>query len=473
MALQPPRAGSLWVDLCDYFRLDFRRELRGWARVLRYYGVFFPLLMTALVVAVVHADPWPPGKAYLATGQKGSSYFELSQKFAAFFAQHGIELELVETQGLSDGLSGLVSTDSRVNASFMTGGVATPGQYPHMVSLGSLKYSPVWLFYRGSAPRPATALRELLERRIAIGVPGTYSRALLMRMLDLQGIAFNPGKNHFEIPHEEAADRFARGELDAVFIVDGIESATVQRLLKTPDRLIVDFELTDAFLKKMPFLEKVRLPKGSVDLKNVFPAQDITLMTTSVTLVVEKDTHPALQWLYLQAAEHISRDRTEFFSPPDRFPQYLDHAVALSEVGKKYFGSGLPAVFSYLPNTWATLVEGTLGMLVAGLAVSWSLLSRILSWRQFPSGKWLYDDWSALRAIDEQLHKTVSALGVQELIEQLDRLDRQCSETWVDDNVIHQHFALRQTIERVRLQAHAQLQRMQTGNHPTQSPHRA
>lgn len=468
MAVQRRETDRIWPDFLDYFRQDFRRELRGWWKVFQYFGLYVPVVLALLVAVVAYLDPWPPSKAYLATGQKGSSYHLLAEKFAAYFQQHGVQLELVETPGLSQGLQDLVDEGSRVNATFLTAGAAERGQYPDMVSLGSLKYSPVWVFYRGADPRSGEPLTELMKRRMAIGGAGTNTRLMLSRMLALQGVTLQSAPNLLEIPHEEAAQRFEQGQLDAVFIVDGIDSPTVQRLLKVPGRKIVDFQLADAYLKKLSFLEKVTIPRGAIDLAAVYPAQDLTLLATTVTLVVQKDTHPALQWLYLRAAERISRDRTEFFSKNDHFPEYVDRNVALSSVGERYFhDGGIPPVFKYLPNTLAALVQGTLGIVLATFAVLWPLFMQLMSLRQYPSNKHLYDFWQDLRDLDHDLERIETAADAQLIIDQLDEMDAAVLETWLEDDLIHRYYGLRRTIADVRKQALARLQALQA---PSPSP---
>lgn len=458
MAVKRRETDRVWPDFMDYFRQDFRREMHGWWRIFQYFGAYLPVALALLVATVVYLDPLPPAKAYLATGQKGSSYYLLAEKFEQYFAQQGVQLELVETVGLSEGLQGLVDEGSRVNATFLTAGTVESGQYPDMVSLGSLKYSPVWLFYRGTDPSTAQPLADLMKRRMAIGAQGTNTRLMLTRMLALQGVTLQGSPNLLELPHEEAAERFAKGELDAVFIVDGIDSPTVQRLLKVPGRKIVDFALADAYIRKMPFLEKVVVPRGAIDLATVYPRQDLTLLATTVTLVVEKNTHPALQWLYLQAAERISHDRTEFFSKPDYFPEYMDRSVALSPVGQRYFNGGMPLVFKYLPNTLATLVQGTLGMVLAALAVLWPLFLKILSLRQYPSSKHLYDYWQDLRDLEHDLERVETPADAQLIIEQLDEMMAAVLETWVEDDLIHRYYGLRRTILDVRTQVQARLE---------------
>ena len=283
--------------------------------------------MVLLVGIVIHVDPLPPAKAYLATGQQGSSYHLLAEKFAPYFKQHRVELELIDTSGLSQGLKDLNDDDSRVNAGFLTAGAAELGQYPKMVSLGSLKYSPFGWSIGARHRMPPPPWVNMLKRRMAVGMEGTNTRMFLTRMLALHGQTLTPSPHTYEISHEEAATRFEKGELDAVFIVDGIDSPNVQRLLRVPDRHIVEFALAPAYLNKMPSLEMVTIPRGAIDMKDVFPPKDVSLLASTVTLVVESDTHPALQWLFLRAAESISQDRTEFFSKPNHFPEYVDRNV--------------------------------------------------------------------------------------------------------------------------------------------------
>jgi len=340
-----------------------------------------------------------------------------------------------------------------VDASFITAGTSKPDEYPGMVSLGSLRYSPVWLFYRGVPPPPDHPLGELLHRRIAVGMQGTNTRQFLTRMLALHGESLPGSPNVFEIPHEEAADRFARGELDAVFIVDGIDSPTVQRLLQVPDRQIVDFQLAPAYIKKMPFLEKVTIPRGAIDLARIYPPQDLSLLATSVTLVVEKKTHPALQWLYLRAAESISRNRNDFFAKSGHFPEYVDSSVPLSKVGERYFSGGLPTVFKYLPNTLASLIDGTWGTLFAVLVVVWPLMMQIASLRNYPVAKHLQKYWETVGHLEKDLAQIESVADAQVILDQLDELNLKLRDTWVDGEQQDSYHNLCNALTAVREQA--------------------
>jgi TRAP-type uncharacterized transport system substrate-binding protein len=109
-------------------------------------GLIGFIALAALVALAIYVDPIPPRTVYLATGQEGSTYRSISVAFQKTFQRHGIHLKLVPTSGLGEGLQGLDSDVSEVSASFLTAGVASAEQYPELVSLGSVQYSPPLVF---------------------------------------------------------------------------------------------------------------------------------------------------------------------------------------------------------------------------------------------------------------------------------------------------------------------------------------
>ena len=59
-------------------------------------------------------------------------------------------------------------------------------------------------------------------------------------------------------------------------------------LIKNPDIQVFDFKLADAYIKRYPNLEKAIIPRGSFDIVNVVPKMDVTVLSTSITLLTEK-----------------------------------------------------------------------------------------------------------------------------------------------------------------------------------------
>jgi TRAP-type uncharacterized transport system substrate-binding protein len=457
-----PDTDSVWPDFLDYFRKDFGREIQGWVKIFKYYGMLTPLAIIALIALFIYVDPIPPKKAYLASGQPGSSYRILSEKFAEYFAQHGFELVLVETPGLDEGFEKLNDDKSPVNASFLTAGSAKADKYPELRSLGSIQFSPIWLFYKGSEFGDTVEISELSKMRIAVGLKGSHTQNILKQLWALHGLTYRDDDERLiELSHQKAAEEFANGQLDAVFIVDGIDAPNVQKLLSTPNTKIYSFDLVEAYVKKLPFLEKVTIPRGSINIEDIFPAQDTAMLSSTVTLLVEKTTHPVHQWLLMMAAKKISNDRNQFFAKQGYFPAYLDQSMPLSPIANQYYNSGLPAVFEYFPLSIASLFNQAWVVLLTIIALIYPLFKFVSNWRVFPSKKLLGDFWQDVRDIEEDLYAATTAEQVQHHLDEFDELEKDMTTRWFDDGDLGQFYAMRMTtLRQIRARGQERLEQL-------------
>lgn len=457
-----PDTDSVWPDLLDYFRKDFGREIRGWLKVFKYYGMLTPLAIIALIAIFIYVDPIPPKRAYIASGQPGSSYRVLSEKFAEYFSKHGFELVLVETPGLDEGFLKLNDEKSPVNASFLTAGSAKAESYPDLRSLGSVQFSPIWLFYKGPELGSSPSLEELSKMNIAVGLKGSHTQNILRHLWALHGLKYSDDDDRLiELPHQQAAEDFARGKLDAVFVVDGIDAPNVQKLLATPGAQIYNFNLVDAYVKKLQFLEKVVIPRGSIRIPDIFPSKDIEMLSSTATLLVEKSMHPVHQWLFLMAAKQISNDRNQFFAKQGYFPAYLDQSIPLSSIAKQYYSFGLPTVFEYFPLWMATLFDRAWVILLALFALVYPFLKFVGNWRVFPSKKLLGDYWQDVRDIEEDLYAATTAEQVQHHLDEFDELEKDMTTRWFDDGDLGQFYAMRMTtLRQIRAKGQTKLENL-------------
>ncbi|HEY0820640.1 MAG TPA: C4-dicarboxylate ABC transporter substrate-binding protein, partial [Rhizobacter sp.] len=117
-------------------------------------GPFLLLALALLVVAYWVLDPNPPRKVVLATGVDQGAYAEFGKRYVQFLKQHGITVELRPTNGAAENLRLLRDAASGVDIAFVQGGADERERRPaeededSLVSLGSLFYEPVWIFYR-------------------------------------------------------------------------------------------------------------------------------------------------------------------------------------------------------------------------------------------------------------------------------------------------------------------------------------
>ena len=324
------------------------------------------LLCIALPLLIYWSRPYPVQPLRLAMGQPGSSYQALGHKLADYFKQYGLRIELMETGSMSEGVNKLDDNDSLINAAFMTAGQPAPQQWSGLVSLGSVQYSPLWLIYRGAPPKNDA---EIFRKRIAIGADGTNTQALFRTLAQANGVKLADQPNLIKVKHTEAVSLLNAGMIDAVFMVDGFDSENVQNLLKHPDNRIYNFEMADAYTRQISYLNKLSIPKGSLNLVGPNPEVDKNILATSITLVVEEDTHPYLQWLLLKAIRDIGNEGSRFFAPPNFFPAQLDDTSNLSGVAQRFYESGFPELTQHLPWWLAIYLDRFWVVLLTILAI--------------------------------------------------------------------------------------------------------
>lgn len=167
---------NLFRDLVSYIQKDLVKEVAIWIKYLRYNFLLVFGTLAIIVGIIFYINPIPPKQAFLATGQMGSSYQLLSKQFDQFFSGRGIDLTLVDTISLNEGLEKLRDTKSPVNAAFVTSGSANQKNFPDLVSLGSIQYSPIWVFYRGAEVIKDNPIDHFGKLRISIGMPNTTTQ---------------------------------------------------------------------------------------------------------------------------------------------------------------------------------------------------------------------------------------------------------------------------------------------------------
>ena len=171
----------------------------------------------------------------MATGAAGGEYEDLAKKYAEFFKKNGVTLELVPTKGAEENIKRLKDRDDRLQAAFIQGGLLTSReQAKGLLSLGSIGYEPMWIFYRKEM-FPVDHLEHryaFLVHQLAIGAPGSGTFLHATRLLQLDHIKLTD--NFKMLSNEEAVEAFKNGLVDAVVMVDGLESKNVQAMLKNP-----------------------------------------------------------------------------------------------------------------------------------------------------------------------------------------------------------------------------------------------
>jgi TRAP-type uncharacterized transport system substrate-binding protein len=150
------------------------------------YLIAAALIAGALVATIVYLGPFSPRVVVMSTGDPGGAYDELARRYQAILARSHVELRLMPSEGAVENLKRLNDPQSDVTVGLVQNGLTSEADSPELVSLGTVSYEPMWLFYQGAPP--GLHLEGLRGRKVSIGPEGSGSRAIALELLSRNGI---------------------------------------------------------------------------------------------------------------------------------------------------------------------------------------------------------------------------------------------------------------------------------------------
>ena len=340
-------------------------------------------------------EPPPPKTIRISTGASTGAYTRYAEQYAAEFAKHGIKLEIITSAGSIENLRRLDDRKQKVDLAFVQGGVGSAEQHPELVGLASIAYEPVWFFYdkkRFGKTTPPTRLTDLAGHSLAIDAEGSGVRAAATRLLEMNQMSTG-GEKLLPLGGMAAVDALLAGTLDAAVMVAPVDSPAVQKALSN-DLGLMNLDNVDAYVRLLPWLAKVTLPRGVANIANNVPHEDVVLIAAVANLVARDDLHHALMYLTLETTSKVHR-RPSAVNSPSEFPSEKNLDYTESDEAKRFFKSGRPFLQQYLPFWLANLVERTLATLLPILAIGLPLMRVIpsfLDWRVRAKLTQLYDE---------------------------------------------------------------------------------
>jgi TRAP-type uncharacterized transport system substrate-binding protein len=373
------------------------------------------LVAAAFAFTLFFVKPAPPKKIVvaIAADEGGSRYY--ARRYQEILKRYGIALDVRQTGGSLASVKLLADPRSGVDVAFVQSGTATSDQAPHVVSLGSLAYVPLWVFHRLGDIGDISGLKG---RRIAVGPTESGTRALAVRLLAASG-SDKPPTELLPAERDAAIEQLKRGEVDAAFLVAPAEAPSIKKLAATPGIRLLSFARADAYARLHPFLSKLVLPRGVFDLANDVPDRDEVLLSPTANLLARDDLHPALAYLLLRAATEV-HGAAGLLDQAREFPSPRDSGFPISPIATRYYQGGLPFLQRYLPFWAAVLVDRLWVFLLPIIAVAvplgrmvpalyrWRVRSRVFRW------------YGRLKQIELQLEEQP---GLDQLREMLKRLD--------------------------------------------------
>jgi len=390
----------------------------------------------------------PPDTITLTAGPEGSVFQSNAEKYKKILARNGVKLKILPSQGSQENLKRLTDKSFHVDIGFVQGGVAQGLKTEGLVSLGSISYQPLLVFYRSR--ETLNLLSGFAGQHLAIGPEGSGTHTLAMTLLAANGI--EPGGNTFleSLDVDDAVSALNSGKVNAVFLMgDSASVQTMRTLLRTEGIQLFNFTQADGYVRRINYLNKLELPQGSIDFGRNLPSHDITLVGPTVEIIAKPDLHPALSDLLIEAAQEV-HGNASLLKRRGEFPAPIEHEFPISNDATRYYKSGKSFLYRYLPFWMASLVNRVLvvfvpmvvvlipGLRLIPLIFSWRIKLRILRW------------YRALLVLEQDLILEMSSELRRELLSRLDRIEDAVNKMRVPASFAEQFYVLRGHIDFVR-----------------------
>lgn len=416
---------------------------RSYKDLLITFGPAIALVLVGFWVAYQFVSPPPPKKIVISTGAETGTYFQLAQQYRAELAKEGIELEVISSLGSGENISRLINKEA--DLAFIQGGTGKGEET--LSSLGSLYYEPLWIFLRNDVN--AQFLTDLSGLRIANGSEGSGTQILATQLLERNQIN-DKSAQLLALSAEDATEALVGSEIDVAMMVTSSDSEAVQQLLRNDQIKLLDLNRADSYTRLLPYLSKITLLEGIIDLENNFPIQAVTLLAPTANLVIQEDFNPALTVLLLRAAKKI-HSKSSIFAASNMFPSNQFTAYPISDVAERFHTVGPPFLMRYLPFWPAVFIDRMIVMLVPLLALllplgkimpplyRWRIRSKIYRW------------YKELQEVDDKVHgKQISASLLDELNGELTQIENEVNKVKTPLSYADQVYNLLLHIDLVR-----------------------
>ena len=419
----------------------------------KWLWLHLPVMLLAMAAAAfvwARFYPLPPTEITITTANPAGSYFRHAKRYAEIFAAHGVKLNVLPSAGSQQNLDRLRSAEPSSDLAFMQGGFGYLGnpfgssERSRIETLANVNIEPVWLFSRN---REIESLGQLSGLRLAIGPEGSGSRRLALRLLEQARIEPRD-LTLSSLTGSDAVQALRQGSIDVALMVAGPASAMVQGMLQIPGVHLANIRKSTAIVERNPYLEPRLLAQGSLDRR--MPPRDITMLTTSSSLVAREDLHPALKRLAIAAAVQVHASGGLFFRAGD-FPALYRVDFPTTTGAREVLLHGLPLHERLLPFWWAQVAQRiVLIVLPIALLALWlsRRLTAYLRWSlQTQVNRW----YGELKFIENDLNQaSVTGLDVSRFLQRLNGIEKAMARFPAPPELIQRCLTLHKHVEFVR-----------------------
>lgn len=397
---------------------------------------------------IIYLNSTTPNTITIASGPSGSVFQNNAEKYKKILARDGVTLNILPSEGSVDNFKKLSNPKVAVDVGFVLGGEVNGADIDNLVSLGSISYQPLMIFYRG---KTKNLLSDFKGKRLDIGQEGSGTHTLSLALLKANGIEPNDGTILVDTLSGDSVRALRENRIDAIFLMgDSTSTDLMRQLLHTSDIHLYNFTQADGYTRRINYLNKLELPKGSLDFGKNIPAEDLYLVGPTVELIARNNLHPALSDLLLEAAREV-HGTPGLFKKRGEFPAPLEHEFRISPDASRFYVSGKSFLYLTFPFWIASLVARTLEVIVPVallLIPALKITPTIYRWRiESRINRW----YRALLELERDAFKpSVDLKRREDLLRHLDHIEQAVNRIMVPASFGNLFYGLREHIGFVR-----------------------
>lgn len=339
----------------------------------------------------------------IAVGGTSGDYYDYAVQYQQNIKADGIELNIMSVEGSVEALQKLRGGEA--DFALVQGGVAhstmPDAAEQGLQSIASLFYEPLWVFYRKELGE-VQHIHTLKGKRLGIGKQGSGTQVLVSQLLKDNDLC-QKNSNLQALLMDDAASKLMAGELDAMFLMTLPQTEIIQQLITHPDITLMDFRhQVIAYTSHYPFLSQLTLGEGIIDLRRNLPDHDVTLLSTTATLVAKKDLHTDHVRLLSREALRV-HGRHGLLEKPREFPS-IDHLeIPIHPTAAQYIQNGPSFLEKIFPFWLAARIDQLKVMLIPLLTLLIPLSKGIMPLYQWRIRSRIYPWYKTLSQLDRQL----------------------------------------------------------------------
>lgn len=413
------------------------RDRSGRNAGVRFWGfVLLVFVVTAVVAWSLLPAPLPE-VVRLGTGPVDGYYARFGEALRKEVAKQGVEIELVTTTGSMENIRLL--EDGEIDVGLLQGGIQGDAPTTQLESIASVFYELVLV-----VERTDWDASHIEGGRIAIGPPGSGGNALSRALLEDQGVrdGVPPGTQLVEIGGLQAVEALRAGELDSGVLVTPFDSPEVRTLFSDPGLRVGDFTLAEAFTRYYPYLRRIVIPAGLIDLRLEVPSTDVQAIATTASLVIGPEAHRALIPLLIESAR-ASRHQVSVLAAPGEFPSALGVEAPLAPEARLYFDRGPSFFYRWLPFRYASAATRLTIFLIPLLTLLYPLFRLAGPAYRALIRRRVYRWYKVLQKIEGKMDSNGDAASLLEIRKEIERIGDQIRRTHVPASYGASLFELR------------------------------